>query len=188
MAADRSHPQPAQTLARRPRSSSKGDPGTPGRLTRPTPTADTIRNPPTAPTPARSPLEKPRSEALCNSLRAGLCKSPLTDSNRRPPPYHGTSPATGGNRRQRFPLVFAVFAGARFARGCHWLQPRGSIKAPCSVMSRDRLAAHPSTGAPSLQQKWLLLLSRPRGCTPRARHSPSVVSRPQLLTKPRCHG
>src|ERR687896_144507 len=33
-----------------------------------------------------------------------LCLSPLTDSNRRPPPYHGTTQATGRNRRQRFSL------------------------------------------------------------------------------------
>jgi len=48
--------------------------------------------------------------------------SPLTDSNRRPPPYHGTSQATGGNPWQRFSLVFAV-TGARhlspFATGCN---------------------------------------------------------------------
>jgi hypothetical protein len=34
-----------------------------------------------------------------------LWQSPLTDSNRRPPPYHGTTQATGRNRRQRFSLV-----------------------------------------------------------------------------------
>jgi hypothetical protein len=35
-------------------------------------------------------------------LLAGSLQSPLTDSNRRPPPYHGTSQATGGSPRQRF--------------------------------------------------------------------------------------
>jgi hypothetical protein len=33
---------------------------------------------------------------------AALLQSPLTDSNRRPPPYHGTLAATGRNPRQRF--------------------------------------------------------------------------------------
>src|SRR5438477_12334862 len=64
---------------------------------------------------------------------AGLLQSPLTDSNRRPPPYHGTSQATGGNRRQRIRLVFAVSAAGRFAADCHGLQPRGSIRAPSSA-------------------------------------------------------
>ena len=63
---------------------------------------------------------------------AAALQSPLTDSNRRPPPYHGTSRATGGNPRQRFALVFAVSGAAAFAAVCHWLQPRGSIKAPDS--------------------------------------------------------
>jgi hypothetical protein len=31
--------------------------------------------------------------------------SPLTDSNRRPPPYHATSRATTGNGSQLFRLV-----------------------------------------------------------------------------------
>src|SRR5215216_1289335 len=35
----------------------------------------------------------------------GLLESPLTDSNRRPPPYHALRSATGGNPRQRFWLV-----------------------------------------------------------------------------------
>src|SRR5205807_1754193 len=56
--------------------------------------------------------------------------SPLTDSNRRPPPYHGTSQATGRNPRQRFWLDFAVPGGAAFATACRQLQPRGSIRVP----------------------------------------------------------
>jgi hypothetical protein len=42
----------------------------------------------------------------------------------RRPAYHGTSHATGCNPRQRFWLVFAVFALSRFAADCHELQPR----------------------------------------------------------------
>src|SRR5215210_2059134 len=41
---------------------------------------------------------------------AGILQSPLPDSNRRPPPYHGTSPATARNPRQRIRLVWADFA------------------------------------------------------------------------------
>src|SRR5205823_459243 len=37
--------------------------------------------------------------------RAGRLESPLTDSNRRPPPYHALLSATGRNPRQRFWLV-----------------------------------------------------------------------------------
>src|SRR5436853_5483481 len=42
--------------------------------------------------------------------------------------------ATGRSRRQRSWLDRAVFAGERFATGCHRLQPRGSIKAPFFVV------------------------------------------------------
>ena len=60
-------------------------------------------------------------------------QSPLTDSNRRPPPYHALLSATSRNRRQRFWLVCTGFAPRSFATGCHGLQPRGSITAPSSV-------------------------------------------------------
>jgi hypothetical protein len=45
---------------------------------------------------------------FCNRTRsrkrefAGILQSPLTDSNRRPPPYHGLDAASGRNPRQRF--------------------------------------------------------------------------------------
>src|SRR6266487_1852431 len=68
MAADRRHPQPAQTLARRPPSGNKGDPGTARRLTRPTPTAPTRSEHPADPSTSARTIEKPRSKALCNSL------------------------------------------------------------------------------------------------------------------------
>jgi hypothetical protein len=47
-------------------------------------------------------------------------RSPLTDSNRRPPPYHGTTQATGRNRRQRF---FAYVCGFRGGPICDGLPP-----------------------------------------------------------------
>ena len=63
-----------------------------------------------------------------------LLQSPLTDSNRRPPPYHADPAATRRSPRQRFWLVSAVMEAAGFATGCHGLRPRGSIKAPSSVV------------------------------------------------------
>ncbi len=62
--------------------------------------------------------------------------SPLPDSNRGPPPYHGSSQATGGSRGQRIWLVFAASGADAFASGCHWLRPLGSIKAPYSLSMR----------------------------------------------------
>src|SRR5439155_1494846 len=60
-------------------------------------------------------------------------RSPLTDSNRRPPPYHALRSATARNPRQRFPYVLAASAPISFATDCDRLQPRGSIKAPSLV-------------------------------------------------------
>ena len=54
-----------------------------------------------------------RSRRSSVRFHGGLFESPLTDSNRRPPPYHS-----------------AVSALSRFAADCRRLQPRGSIKAP----------------------------------------------------------
>jgi hypothetical protein len=53
-----------------------------------------------------------------------------------PPPYHALEAATVRNRRQRFRRDSAVLSAARFAAGCHQLQPRGSIKAPSCVVRR----------------------------------------------------
>jgi hypothetical protein len=57
-------------------------------------------------------------------------RSPLTDSNRRPPPYHGLRSATRRNPRQRSWPDFAVFAAVALAAGCQRLRPLGSINAP----------------------------------------------------------
>jgi hypothetical protein len=64
---------------------------------------------------------------------AALLRSPLTDSNRRPPPYHFGVVATGGNPRQRISLVLAVFADRPFAADCQWLRLLGSTNAPSLV-------------------------------------------------------
>src|SRR5262249_15227340 len=54
--------------------------------------------------PAR-PLSPTRAtDATKNQRFAEASLSPLTDSNRRPPPYHQSSAATGRNPRQRFSL------------------------------------------------------------------------------------
>jgi hypothetical protein len=63
-----------------------------------------------------------------------LCRSPLTDSNRRPPPYHAVPAATGRNPRQRFWRSFAVSGGVPFAAVCHRLRPLCSINAPSFVV------------------------------------------------------
>jgi hypothetical protein len=105
VATDRRHAQPAQTLAREPRQ--RGIGGNLGGLTpisrRPRPSL--IKTQARQGLPQR-PNRKPRSEALCNSLCAGVL-SPLPDSNRGPPSYHpGTnagSACTSGSRRPRKP-------------------------------------------------------------------------------------
>jgi hypothetical protein len=68
-----------------------------------------------------------------------LRKSPLTDSNRRPPPYHALVAPSGRNPRQGFWLDFPAFAPQRFATGCHRLQTGGSIRAPYLVVTIGRL-------------------------------------------------
>ena len=78
------------------------------------------------------------SQATLFAHLQGFCASPLTDSNRRPPPYHVLPDATGGRRWQRNSLVFAVPRASRFAAGCHRLRPRGSITAP-SVSAKLRV-------------------------------------------------
>src|SRR5918996_5465396 len=70
-----------------------------------------------------------------NGPFAGLSKSPLTDSNRRPPslPFWGH-----GNWSQPTATVFARLSRFRplpFATDCHWLRPLGSINAPSRVVS-----------------------------------------------------
>jgi hypothetical protein len=75
-----------------------------------------------------------RGKATRNAYLQAFRQSPLTDSNRRPPPYHALPAATGRNQRQRFWLVLGASGSRRFATGCHRLQPRGSIKAPSLVV------------------------------------------------------
>src|SRR5688572_2966670 len=50
------------------------------------------------------------AETTRASAEQGKTRSPLTDSNGRPPPYHLTTNASGRKPRQRIWLVFAHFA------------------------------------------------------------------------------
>ena len=61
-----------------------------------------------------------RDQATRNADLQGFWRSPLTDSNRRPPPYHADPEATGRNPRQRFLACFGRFRGALI---CHGLPP-----------------------------------------------------------------
>ena len=67
-----------------------------------------------------------RSRRSSVRFHGGLFESPLTDSNRRPPPYHGN----GSQPTATVLACSAASATSRFADDCHRLQPRGSIKAP----------------------------------------------------------
>ena len=52
---------------------------------------------------------------------AGLLQSPLTDSNRRPPPYHAIQRqpvAAGGNGLSLFQAIFGLLATRTFATRC----------------------------------------------------------------------
>jgi hypothetical protein len=89
-------------------------------------------------------------------LRA-FSRSPLTDSNRRPPPYHFGVTATGRNPPQRFRLDFAALGAAAFANGCHWLRPLGSTNAP----SRNRhRASHVHRRRQCVEKRDLLVRQR----------------------------
>jgi hypothetical protein len=62
---------------------------------------------------------------------AGPLQSPLTDSNRRPPPYHAIQTATGGSRWQRFSASSSHFPAFGPPNLCHRLRPLCSITVPC---------------------------------------------------------
>ena len=119
-------------------------------------------------------------------------ESPLTDSNRRPSPYHALRPATGRNQRQRFWHVGAVFGARAFATGCHWLRPLGSINAPSSSPEsrmrrriRGRRSHRPSlhgTGHPS----WGSNCSSRSGRRPAQARGHSRTEAPRRLSSRYC--
>src|SRR5437773_4799756 len=56
--------------------------------------------------------------------------SPLTDSNRRPPPYHAIKTATGGSQWKRFRASSGQFPVFVEPNLCHRLRPLCSITVP----------------------------------------------------------
>jgi hypothetical protein len=95
-----------------------------------------------------------RSPSTSSPVLQGMASewSPLTDSNRRPSPYHALRSATGRSPRQRF-AGFEPFLMPPFATSCHWLRPLCSISAPsCGTGMRPketsasclRCSPHPS--------------------------------------------
>src|SRR5439155_6889988 len=60
----------------------------------------------------------------------GFRKSPLPDSNRRPPPYHAIQRAAGGSRWQRFGVSSSHFRPFRELNLCPRLRPLCSITVP----------------------------------------------------------
>jgi hypothetical protein len=102
----------------------------------------------------RAPYPLHAGSCKCSGNRkrhfAALLQSPLTDSNRRPPPYHALRAAPGRNPRQRFWHDLAPVADTRLAADCHCLQPRGSIKAPSSVV---HCAYIPATAVAFVRQR-----------------------------------
>ena len=65
-------------------------------------------------------------------------RSPLTDSNRRPPPYHALSAAAGSSRKRLFAGTIRCGIETGFASGCHRLRPLVSTSAPSSGGRRLR--------------------------------------------------
>jgi hypothetical protein len=96
----------------------------------------------------RSELNSPpdgNAEVLCGAVLDNkspisggfpLARAPLTDSNRRPPPYHALRTATGRNRWQRFWLDSAGFGAVSFATGCHWLRHHATFALRAGVAPR----------------------------------------------------
>src|SRR5687768_5068342 len=82
---------------------------------------DIVVDPELGADPAAAGLGRdPVAPALWHQLRhSWTLQSPLTDSNRRPPPYHALRSATDRNPWQRFWLAPAVFGGVRI---CHRLR------------------------------------------------------------------
>jgi hypothetical protein len=72
----------------------------------------------------------PSAPTTETAVEQGRNRSPLTDSNRRPPPYHAIQAAAGGSRRQRFPVSSSHFGASGGPNLCHPLRPLCSITVP----------------------------------------------------------
>jgi hypothetical protein len=93
-----------------------------------------------------------RNVSACFTLRQlqsadlqALCASPLTDSNRRPPPYHAIQTAAGGSRRQRFPVSSSHFRASGGPNLCHPLRPLCSITVPSQSAQNAQFEARRAT-------------------------------------------
>src|SRR6266568_77915 len=71
--------------------------------------------------------------------------SPLTDSNRRPPPYHAIQTATGGSRWQRFVASSSRFRASGHPNLCHPLRPLCSITVPSQSAQNGHFGAGPAS-------------------------------------------
>jgi hypothetical protein len=71
----------------------------------------------------------------------GFQESPLTDSNRRPPPYHAIQTATGGSQWQRFPADPSHFRASSDLNPCHPLRPLCSITVPSQSAENEHFDA-----------------------------------------------
>ena len=98
----------------------------------------------------------------------GLLQSPLTDSNRRPPPYHALRNGCYGLPPVADRLIGAVFGYVPFATRRHRLRPLGSINAPsllCALPKRieatgpfsfwSRHSRRPSMMRPRSSASWI---------------------------------
>jgi hypothetical protein len=96
----------------------------------------------TSPVPASArqsenvPVSYPRgfeilpSQTTLRTHLQGFYRSPLTDSNRRPPPYHAIQTATGGSQWQRFGARSSHFRPFGEPNVCQRLRPLCSITVP----------------------------------------------------------
>jgi hypothetical protein len=96
--------------------------------------SDRPENRPTFPWCSLSRVRRTDTLGASTTKVLHFAESPLSDSNRRPPPYHFGVTATGRNPRQRFRPIRVVFAAGPFAAGCQRLRPLCSINAPSPVV------------------------------------------------------
>src|SRR2546428_3926083 len=74
-------------------------------------------------------------------------QSPLTDSNRRPPPYHAIKTATGGSQWQRFRASSGQFPVFGELNLCHRLRPLCSITVPSQSAQNGEFERRPAAGS-----------------------------------------
>jgi hypothetical protein len=109
-------------------------------------------------------------------------QSPLTDSSRRPPPYHALRSGCGGLPPVADRPISAGFGPAPFATGCHRLRPLGSINAPYLLAELLWEHVFPAPTSTCLRHEPFAV---ERGSTRRSAMTPSTSSRtPSIVTAP----